>query len=1131
MRLNRLDLTRYGHFTDQSLTFPPPAPGAPDLHLVYGPNEAGKSTALSAWLDLLFGIPGQSPHNFLHPYPTLRIGAVLGMDGTEVEVVRVKRAAGSLLDRDGAPLPEALVQGGLGGLTRDSYAAMFSLDDDTLEQGGDGILASKGDLGEMLFSASAGLADLGRKLETLRAEADGFHRAGGRKGPVTDAKVALTALDDQRRALDVQAGAYKALVAVEGEGKAAWLTAQAAHAALTRDLAQVQHRLRLLPLQARLQLLQADLLPLADLSPLPEASAERLAQVQKDRTADAVRREEAMLSLGNAERALAALVPDPSVLALSARIAATAALRAAHDEAVKDLPNRHNEAEVEGAKIAGALAQIGQPTADPRSLLLPTPVVAGLRRLIASRSGLAAELAAAAKEVATAKQTLARLDQRLKDAGVAGDAAVDPAALALLLARLKQRDPSDALARAARAANTAGDELSRRMAATSPWRGSADELALLQVPGGWQVDAWTNRAEALRVTAADTARHVAALRADLARAAVSAGQGGLSMGLADAAAARSLRERLWAAHRQALSATSAAEFEAAMRQDDQIAALLAELQADARVQAAERAAMTLAAQNLSLAEAAQSTAEQAVRDQQDEVAAAMAGLGLTGHALADLRQWLELRTAALDARALWQQAERDRQTCLRGLAEAETALCLALGDAPDPFDLLWSKAQARIAADQALASLRDLVGAARDALGQRQSDLSDATEADQLWQADWAALTADTWLVGADIPQAALALDALVLLNTAVLLLDGLTQRIAKMTANRDSFATERAAIATGLGLDPATRWEVITDRLRGAEKTEAELARQADARADAHGKLGDLAAKDQLAQDALQRMAEGMATSVADLPGVVAGSQQAVAIRREIAALMRELVEAGGQVDDLTPPDRVTLEAEAQTLTAEAEQANHTLQARYADHAEAQRQVDTVGGDDAVARIEARRANLLEELAEGAQAHLARRLGLLVLDKAVQRYRDSHRSAMLARASAAFSTLTRGAYRSLAAQPKDAGREVLVAVAQDGGAKLADELSKGTRFQLYLALRVAGYHELAKSRKPVPFLADDIMETFDNDRAAEAFRLLADMGKTGQVIYLTHHAHLCDIARAECPGVTIHTLQPKGPK
>ena len=77
MRLQRLDLTRYGKFTDHSLDFGPRVAGRPDLHIVYGPNEAGKSTALSAILDLLYGIEMRSRYGFLHPYATMRIGAVL----------------------------------------------------------------------------------------------------------------------------------------------------------------------------------------------------------------------------------------------------------------------------------------------------------------------------------------------------------------------------------------------------------------------------------------------------------------------------------------------------------------------------------------------------------------------------------------------------------------------------------------------------------------------------------------------------------------------------------------------------------------------------------------------------------------------------------------------------------------------------------------------------------------------------------------------------------------------------------------------------------------------------------------------------------------------------------------------
>ena len=101
-----------------------------------------------------------------------------------------------------------------------------------------------------------------------------------------------------------------------------------------------------------------------------------------------------------------------------------------------------------------------------------------------------------------------------------------------------------------------------------------------------------------------------------------------------------------------------------------------------------------------------------------------------------------------------------------------------------------------------------------------------------------------------------------------------------------------------------------------------------------------------------------------------------------------------------------------------------------------------------------------------------------------------------------------------------------MIAKGADGSSKIASELSKGTRFQLYLALRVAGYHEFARTHAPAPFLADDIMETLDDFRAEEAFRLLAGMAATGQVIYFTHHRHLCEIARMIEPAVIVHDLQ-----
>ena len=86
-------------------------------------------------------------------------------------------------------------------------------------------------------------------------------------------------------------------------------------------------------------------------------------------------------------------------------------------------------------------------------------------------------------------------------------------------------------------------------------------------------------------------------------------------------------------------------------------------------------------------------------------------------------------------------------------------------------------------------------------------------------------------------------------------------------------------------------------------------------------------------------------------------------------------------------------------------------------------------------------------------------------------------------------------------------------------------DMSKGTRFQLCMAMSVAGYHEFVQTRRPVPFIADDIMETFDDDRAKETFPLFGEVANVGQVIYFTHHQHLCEIAMTTCSSVRIHQL------
>ncbi len=52
------------------------------------------------------------------------------------------------------------------------------------------------------------------------------------------------------------------------------------------------------------------------------------------------------------------------------------------------------------------------------------------------------------------------------------------------------------------------------------------------------------------------------------------------------------------------------------------------------------------------------------------------------------------------------------------------------------------------------------------------------------------------------------------------------------------------------------------------------------------------------------------------------------------------------------------------------------------------------------------------------------------------------------------------------------------------------------------------------KNSPAPPFVADDLLINFDNDRAAAALGVLADLAKSTQVLFFTHHRHLVDLAR-----------------
>lgn len=172
------------------------------LELVYGPNEAGKSTTLRAISDVLFGIPERTTDAHRYAPSELRIGALLeSRRGARLKVVRRKGRKNTLLAADGSPMDDAALAPLLQGATRELFEGLFGLDHVRLRESAEALLAGRGNVGESLFAAGVGGRGIHRLAVDLEREADELFVPRARERRVPQAIAAVKeARDDLRNA-------------------------------------------------------------------------------------------------------------------------------------------------------------------------------------------------------------------------------------------------------------------------------------------------------------------------------------------------------------------------------------------------------------------------------------------------------------------------------------------------------------------------------------------------------------------------------------------------------------------------------------------------------------------------------------------------------------------------------------------------------------------------------------------------------------------------------------------------------------------------------------------------------------------------------------------------------------------
>ena len=1172
MRIRCLDLLRYGRFTDVQLELPA---RNPDIHIVFGPNEAGKSTALSAIEDLLFGIPHNSPLNFLHDYGSMRIGAVLEKDGETLEVRRRKGNKNTLLTPDDSPIPtgDRALAVFLAGADRSFCERMFSLDHERLRQGGREILEAQDEIGQMLFSAGAGIAGLRDRLKALDEEADALwasRRSARRKyyqaeERLKDAESALrehtvtaSRWHELKRAYEAVGDAYDTL-GQDIEGKSVELRKLSRIRRVYRDV-------------RRKSELDTTIAALGEVTALPTDARQALEAAEREDTNATVRIETltAQLELARAERA--ALTYD-EVLFLRAQDIEHLHERRIQVRAGKaDLPKRRAELASAEADLQRLAGELEWEASDIDVLVDRIPArskLATVRTLLTRRGERISAVDSTTVALDEAEALVADLRQQLDDMGVSVD-------VSLLAAVIKAtREMGDIASRGSTMegeAKVTQAAIERRLRLLKPV--VADEEALAAMPVPPQDSVQTQRDlqrdldqkrqvcdERIRATEQELVRH------QKAHARVTRDEDAVAP--EDLARVRQHRDTGWSlVRRRYVDGASVPEedvhsftgtdvdladaYETAVHDADGVA--------DRRFDKAEAAALLgvisrQIADQEDLLESLRKDDEVLAEESQALTAAwqeMWADVCLSPLSPDGMLEWMTLRTEVLDLVEARTVAER-QAAATRGeeseakdrlLAELETLgvdtgslksqpLRVVLEAAADVQRGHERNAETRHQLEEGTRKAAANVQRKRKAIEKAERAWSD-------WGSEWTDALAALGLDAVASPEAVAAqVDAIDEMREIVIRVNELRhERIGKIERDVAAFDCDVAEIIVPVAGDLAEREPEdavleIERRLDTAKRTQEQQKEKDEGIDSLEEKIEELEQSRSGAREAIRHLQETCSVeSIEELKAAIEKSDSLRELQADLSRVTEALTAEGDGLsvaeldEECDAVDLDQIAAREQALGQDLDELRNRLMEVREQRTGARQEFEAIGGDDNAAKAAAARQEALAEMQEVAEQYVRVRSAVLLLQWAIDRYRQEKQAPLLRRAGQLFATITGGSFSTLRVDFDEHDDAHMIGVRPDGATVGVSGMSTGTAYQLYLALRVASVEDYLERASPLPFVADDLFIDFDDARAAAGFEVLRQLAQKTQVLFFTHHWHLVDVARSTLgPSVPVTSL------
>lgn len=1170
MRIRQLDLLRYGHFTNAIIALPA---GKSDFQMLLGENEAGKSTAMAGIEDLLFGIPSNSPRNFLHEYNAMRVGALLEKGGDTLKVRRRKGNKDTLLSDDDLPIlsGEGALVPFLAGADRRFYTRMFSLDHERLRQGGKEILQAQDDVGQMLFSASAGIMGLRETLTAMEAEADALwasRRAAHRK--YFQAEDRLKAAEGSMRENVVTTGKWQLL-------KNAFETSNDAYSAVERgielksaELCKLSRIRRVCRDVRKLAETESAVQALGEVIPYDADASNILEKAARDEAAATSRIATLSEQIAALEAEQATLTFDDVLLVRADDIAQLHDRRIQVRSGKADLPKRRTELAVTEAtlnRLAGELEWSG----DIDQLIARIPAkakVAVLRGLLNRRGEQCGAVGNAKGAVTEAEEKLDEIAAELETLGSVTD--VSKLAMVIKVTR-ELGDFAGQIANSKREEQEARAAINRALKALHPAVDDHVFLESMSVPPLASVEAHRDACQNLEQrqrTCRERIRNAEQERARRRKAYERIIADEHVVPADELQWLRGRRDTGWSLiRRRYVEGVAVSEDEMAafsppngLAKEFEAAMCAADAAADRRFEHAGAAAeLAVIGRQISEQEdllESFTVEEKELAEERITLDAAWGALWSSASITPEdpdvMMEWLGTRSEVVDLIGRLATAERNTGALEQREGEAKrlvTAELDALGVstisfAAQPLHLVIESAAAvERTHENAAKTRRDLDAAHRKATAtvlRKRKDLEKTETEWKEWAAAWeSALKVLQFPATATPETAETQINAIDDMREAAARISDLRhERIEKIERDVRAFEADVAALAQAIapqlhGTDPEAA-VLELDRLA------TEATRVRDLRVAKDSDIGGLQEKidecresSRDARETITRLQQAATVaSIDDLRTAIQRSDDMRLLTAELDRLTIALMQGGDglSVTDLSAEclysDLDAIAAKEQTVTEEVQELRNRLMEARENRNTARQAFEAIGGNDRAARDAADRQAALSEMTEIAEQYVRLRSAIVLLQWAIDRYRREKQAPILKRAGELFAILTCGSFDTLQLEFGDHDNLELAGIRQDGRRVPVAGMSTGTADQLYLALRVAAIEDYLDHAEPMPFIADDLFINFDDKRAAAGFRVLSELARKTQVLFFTHHEHLLEVARKALGGpIAVATL------